>query len=56
MKTESEKLAVIRLPKTTMPRKNAWLKAAQGIPLVQWIFNVCDSAASYKPNDWMEKK
>jgi hypothetical protein len=40
--------AIIRLPPTTMERKRAYLRAAAGQSLADWIFQTCDRASDYK--------
>jgi len=37
--------------RTTMARKNAYVKAAKPKSLAAWMFDQCDKAAGYEPTE-----
>lgn len=36
--------------RTTLDRKSAYVRAARPRPLAEWMTDVCDQAAQYKPD------
>ncbi len=42
--SEEPRDRVIRLPKVTASRKRAYLEAARGQPLAEWMLDQCDQA------------